>query len=98
MELINNNAEKKFERDDFNMLYDYLWRDKSMAESQLMPLSPLYGKNKAIRAAAQERIETINNIISYMHIIERSGLTFSDGKIYREENNEEVKRDHRESV
>jgi len=98
MELINNNAEKKFERNDFNILYNYLWRDKSIAESQLMPLNPLYGKNKVIRAAAQERIKTINNIISYMYIIERDGLTFSDGKIYREVNNEEVKRDHRESV
>lgn len=77
-------VEKKFERDDFNMLYDYLWRDKSIAESELNPTSPLYGKNKTIRAAAEERIRTIDNIISYMKIIERDKLTFSDGKILRD--------------
>lgn len=77
-------AEKKFERDDFNMLYDYLWRDKSIAESELNPISPLYGKNKTIRAAAEEKIRTINSIISYMEIIERDKLTFSDGRIFRD--------------
>lgn len=75
---------KRFQRDDFNMLYDYLWRDKSMAESTISPVSPLYGKNKAIRAAAEERIRTIDQIIKYMEIIERDNLTFSDGKIYRD--------------
>ena len=77
-------VEKKFERDDFNMLYDYLWRDKSIAESKLNPISPLYGKNKTIRAAAEEKIKTINSIISYMEIIERDKLTFSDGRIFRD--------------
>lgn len=75
---------KRFQRDDFNMLYDYLWRDKSVAESMINPASPLYGKNKAIRADAAERIKTIDNIISYMEIIERDNLTFSDGKVYRD--------------
>lgn len=77
-------ADTKFKRDDFNMLYDYLWRDRSIAESTINPVNPLYGKNKAIRADAMERIRTINNIISYMEIIERDNLTFSDGKIYRD--------------
>ena len=77
-------AEKKFERDDFNVLYDYLWRDRSVAESTLRPSSPLYGKNKAIRAAAAERVDTINNIIAYMEIIERDNLTFKDGEIFRD--------------
>lgn len=77
-------ANSKFERDDFNMLYDYLWRDRSLAEDKLSPVSPLYGKNKAIRAAAEERIQTINQIIAYMEIIERDKLTYSDGKFYRD--------------
>lgn len=43
-------ADTKFKRDDFNMLYDYLWRDRSIAESTINPVSPLYGKNKGILA------------------------------------------------
>ena len=85
MTIIENNAEKKFERDDFNVLYDYLWRDRLMAKSTAYPGNVLYGKNKAIRAAAEERIRAIDQVMRYMAIIERDNLVFEDGKIIRKE-------------
>lgn len=70
---------KRFQRDDFNMLYDYLWRDKHLAEH-----TAIHGKNKATREAAAEDVRTLSAVIRYMEIIERDNLTFSDGKIYRD--------------
>lgn len=90
MTIIENNATKKYERDDFNMLYDYLWRDRLIAHSTAYPGNALYGKNKAIRAAAEERIRTIDNILQYMKNIERDNLVFKDGKIIRKDTEGEV--------
>jgi len=76
-------AEKRFERGDFNVLYDYLWRDKALAQSEQKHGSPLYGKNKAIRQAAAERERMIDHIISIMDIIEKDNLVFKNGKIIK---------------
>lgn len=80
MKKVIRKAEGKFERADFNILYDYLWRDKLMAEH-----TARNGKNKEIRARASEKENTINHIINLMEIIEKDGLTFANGEIHKEE-------------
>lgn len=72
-------AEKKFERDDFNVLYDYLWRDKSMAEH-----CARNGRNKADRAAAAAKVQAYDHVLKIMEVIEKSNLTFKDGEILRD--------------
>ena len=72
-------AEKKFKRNDFNILNDYLQRDKTIAGWEKRD-----GKNKEIRARAAERIKTIEHIIEIMEIVERDNLEFKDGAIFRD--------------
>lgn len=72
-------AEKKFERDDFNVLYDYLWRDKSMAEHCAKT-----GRNRNDRAEAAAKAQAYDHVLNIMKIIEDSKLTYKDGEILRD--------------
>lgn len=69
---------QEFERDDFNLIYDSLWRMRDCAQGEV-----IHGKNKAIRAAAAETERTINQIIRLMKIAEEQNLHFVNGEIYK---------------
>lgn len=69
---------QEFERDDFNLIYDSLWRMMSCAQWEV-----IHGKNKAIRAAAAETERTINQIVRLMKTAEEQNLHFVNGEIYK---------------
>lgn len=73
-------ADTRFTRNDFNMLYDYLWRDLHMAEYRAKN-----GRNKESRIAAESRYDAIKSIISHMEAIENSNLYFENGEIFKAE-------------
>ena len=81
MKKINaHKADTRFTRNDFNMLYDYLWRDLHTSDYHA-----INGKNKESRAEAKAEHKAIKKVIEYMEIIENQDLYFENGEIFKAE-------------